>query len=53
MSESDNNHDLWKWEYIQFMSSRKRPFKFGTESQKDIDKEYPSLFTKLKKIILN
>jgi hypothetical protein len=53
MSESDNNHDLWKWEYIQFMNSRKRPFKFGTKSRKDIDKEYPSLFTRLKKIILN
>lgn len=51
MSESDNNHDLWKWEYIPFIKSKKRPFKFGTKSRKDIDREFPSLFTKLKKYI--
>jgi hypothetical protein len=48
MSESDNNHDLWKWEYIPFIESRKRPFKFGTKSRQDIDREFSSLFTKLK-----
>jgi hypothetical protein len=51
MSESDNNHDLWKWEYIPFTASKKRPFKFGTKSRKDIDKEFPSLFTRLKNIL--
>ena len=50
MSESDNNHDLWKWEYIPFIESRKRPFKFGTKSRQDIDTEFPSLFTRLKTI---
>jgi phosphopantetheine adenylyltransferase len=51
MSESDNNHDLWKWEYIPFIESKKRPFKFGTKSRKDIDKEFPSLFTRLKSML--
>ena len=51
MSESDNNHDLWKWEYIPFIQSKKRPFKFGTKSRKDIDREFPSLFTRLKNFI--
>ncbi len=51
MSESDNNHDLWKWEYIPFIESRKRPFKFGTKSRQDIDREFPSLFTRLKNYI--
>jgi hypothetical protein len=51
MSESDNNHDLWKWEYIPFIEYRKRPFKFGTKSRQDIDREFPSLFTRLKNYI--
>ena len=27
MSESDNNHDVWKWEYIPF--TKDSPLKFG------------------------
>jgi hypothetical protein len=35
MSEHDNNHDIWKWEYIPWV--KKSPLKFGFKSRKDID----------------
>ena len=45
MSEHDNNHELWKWEYIPWV--KKAPIKFGTKSRHDIDCLYPSLFKRI------
>ena len=40
MSESDNNHDLWKWEYIPFVKDNS--IEFGTKSRAEIDQEFNS-----------
>ena len=45
MSEHDNNHELWKWEYIPWI--KKAPIKFGTKSRQEIDCLYPSLFKRI------
>ncbi len=46
MSESDNNHDLWKWEYIPF--TKDSPMKLGTKSRSKIDSTFTSIFSKIK-----
>jgi hypothetical protein len=38
MSEHDNNHDIWKWEYIPWV--KKSPLKLGFKSRKDIDLKF-------------
>lgn len=38
MPESDNNYDLWIWEYIPFLGGERKPIVYGIESRKDIDK---------------
>jgi hypothetical protein len=46
MSESDNNHDLWKWEYIPFVKDKS--IEFGTKTRKEIDQEFNSgIFRKI------
>ncbi len=45
MSESDNNHDLWKWEYIPF--TKDSPIKFGTKSRSEIDRAFTSILLKI------
>ncbi len=35
MAESDNNHEIWKWEYIPFLNDS--PVIFDTKSRKQID----------------
>ena len=35
MSEHDNNHDIWKWEYIPCV--KKVPIRLGIKTRKDID----------------
>jgi hypothetical protein len=47
MAQYDNNRDLWKWEYIPFIKSKKRPIKFGKQSRKEIDREFPSTFSNI------
>lgn len=37
MAESDNNHDLWKWEYIPFVKDS--PIEFGTKTREEIEQE--------------
>jgi hypothetical protein len=44
MAEYDNNHDLWKWEYIPFIN--KAPIKFGTKSRRSIDSKFRPFFMK-------
>ena len=39
MAESDNNHDIWKWEYIPFLKDS--PVIFDTKSRKQIDNIKP------------
>ena len=45
MSASDNNHDLWKWEYIPF--TKDSPLKFGTKPRSEIDRAFTSIFSKI------
>jgi hypothetical protein len=45
MAEHDNNHNLWKWEYIPFLN--KAPIKFGTKSRRRIDSKFSPFFRKL------
>jgi len=45
MSGSDNNHDLWKWEYIPF--TKDSPLKFGTKSRSEIDSAFTSIFSRI------
>ncbi len=37
MAEHDNNHDIWKWEYIPFLKDS--PIEFGNLSRKDLEDE--------------
>jgi hypothetical protein len=41
MAEYDNNHQIWKWEYVPWV--RRAPIKFGTKSRKELDSEYDKL----------
>jgi len=40
MAESDNNHEIWKWEYIPFLKDSS--IEFGTKSRAEIDQEFNS-----------
>ena len=51
MAQYDNNRDLWKWEYIPFIKSKKRPIKIGKKSRKEIDMEFTSLLSNVRKYI--
>ncbi len=44
MAEHDNNHDLWKWEYIPFLKNA--PVRFGTKSRRHIDSEFKPFYKK-------
>jgi hypothetical protein len=37
MAEKDNNHDLWKWEYVPFVKDS--PIEFGTLGRKCLEEE--------------
>ena len=41
MAEYDNNHQIWKWEYVPWV--RKAPIKFEKKSRKELDSEYNKL----------
>jgi hypothetical protein len=41
MAESDNNHEIWKWEYIPFLNDS--PVIFGTKSRKQIESIFKPL----------
>lgn len=45
MGEHDNNHDIWKWEYIPW--AKKAPIKLGFKSRKDIDRRFIPLIKRL------
>jgi hypothetical protein len=45
MGEHDNNHDLWKWEYIPWV--KKAPIKLGIKSRKNIELRYIPLITRI------
>jgi hypothetical protein len=51
MAQYDNNRDLWKWEYIPFIKSKKRPIKVGKKSRNEIDREFPSLLSNIRNYI--
>ena len=38
LAPHDNNHDLWKWEYVPW--SNKIPIKLGNKTREEADKEY-------------
>lgn len=42
MAEHDNNHGLWKWEYIPWL--KKAPVKLGNKNRKQINAEYLTIF---------
>ncbi|MGI0037935.1 MAG: hypothetical protein ACRD99_06225 [Nitrososphaera sp.] len=42
MAEHDNNHELWKWEYVPWLP--KAPVVLGTKSRRDIEREFRSAF---------
>lgn len=45
MAEHDNNHELWKWEYVPFINEA--PVKFGTNSRRNIDAKFSPFFRKI------
>jgi hypothetical protein len=45
MSEHDNNHDLWKWEYIPWV--RKAPIILGIKSRKEIDLRFTPIIKRI------
>ena len=50
MAGHDNNHDLWKWEYIPWIENA--PIKRGGKSRRQVDGEYMTIFDKLLKMLL-
>lgn len=40
LAPHDNNHDLWKWEYVPW--SKKTPIKMGTKTRQEIEEYYQS-----------
>jgi hypothetical protein len=48
MSQHDNNHDIWKWEYIPWV--KKAPIKLGLKSRKDIELRFTSFIRRILKI---
>ena len=47
MSEHDNNHDIWKWEYIPWV--KKAPIKFGLKSRKAIELRFTPFIRRILK----
>jgi len=45
MAEHDNNHDIWKWEYIPFLKDS--PIEFGNLSRKDLEDEIRNASSKI------
>jgi hypothetical protein len=45
MGAHDNNHDLWKWEYVAW--AEEAPIVRGTKSRKEIEKSYKPLFSRI------
>jgi hypothetical protein len=45
MGEHDNNHEIWKWEYIPWL--KKAPVKLGIKSRKDVDLRFTPLIRKI------
>jgi hypothetical protein len=41
MAPHDNNHELWKWEYVSWLKGA--PIIFGTKSRKEIERSYKSI----------
>lgn len=48
MSEHDNNHDIWKWEYIPWV--KKAPIKLGLKSRKDIELRFTPFIRRILKM---
>ena len=38
LAPHDNNHDLWKWEYVPW--SKKIPIKLGTKTRQEVENEF-------------
>ena len=51
MGEHDNNHDIWKWEYIPWV--KKAPIKLGLKLRKDIDLQFSSFIRRILKMVVN
>ena len=51
MSQHDNNHDMWKWEYIPWV--KKAPIKLGLRSRKDIDLRFTPFIRRILKWLEN
>ena len=49
MAESDNNHEIWKWEYIPFLNDS--PVIFGTKSRKQIDNCFKPLTHRIRYMV--
>jgi hypothetical protein len=48
MSQHDNNHDVWKWEYIPW--AKKAPIKLGLKSRKDIELRFTPFIRRILKM---
>jgi len=48
MGEHDNNHDIWKWEYVPWI--KKAPIKLGFKSRKDIDLRFTPFIRRILKM---
>jgi hypothetical protein len=46
MAEVDNNHSLWKWEYVPWENNA--PIVFGKKSRSEIDRQYMPIFQRLR-----
>ena len=45
IGEHDNNHEIWKWEYIPWV--KKAPVKLGIKSRKDVDLRFTPLIGRI------
>ena len=45
MGPHDNNHDLWKWEYVSWVKGA--PIISGTKSRKEIERNYKPIFSRI------
>jgi hypothetical protein len=50
MAEKDNNHDIWKWEYIPYL---KKSIDFGTKPRAEINEAFNSKTYREKSIFTN
>ena len=48
MGQHDNNHDIWKWEYIPWV--KKAPIKLGLKSRKDIELRFTPFIKRILKM---